>query len=128
YLATVDDCPDMLAWRSIVQASWIVGDRSLSESVRRVPAGHAVRFSRDGVRVRPWFDFDRLPDGTRSVEPGAIAEVEDVFQHAVARRLGLAGGGVLLTLRSGFDSRRILASLGARGGGFSAVTRPGFPR
>jgi len=128
YLTTIDDCPDMLAWRSIVQASWIVGDRSLSEGVRRVPAGHAVRFSRDGVRVRPWFDFDRLPDGTRYVEPDAIGDVEEVFQQAVARCLGLAWGDVVLPLSSGFDSRRILASLVHRGVDFQAITRRVFQR
>jgi len=128
YLATRGDRPDLLAWRSLVQASWIVGDRSLSEEVRRVPGGHAIRFSRDGQHQLHWFDFDRLPGGTRPVEPGAVGEVEEVFQQAMNRCLGLAGGGITLPLSSGFDSRRILAALVHRRVDFQAITKRIFQR
>jgi hypothetical protein len=130
YLATSDDRPDLLAWRGLVQSSWIVGDLSLSEDVRRVPAGHAIRFSGDGQHLQSWFDFDRLPGGTRSVEPGAVGEVEEVFQQAITRCLGLGGGGrgSVLSLSSGFDSRRILASLVHRRVDFQAITRRVFQR
>jgi hypothetical protein len=128
YLAASDDRPDLLAWRSLVQSSWILGDRSLSEDVRRVPAGHAIRFSGDGQVLQSWFDFDRLPGGTRSVEPGSVGEVEEVFQQAIARCLGLGGQGSVLSLSSGFDSRRILASLVHRRVDFLAITRRVFQR
>src|SRR5215470_15405175 len=128
YLATSDDRPDLVAWRSLVQCSWIVGDRSLSRDVQRVPAGHAIRFSADGQRSLPWFDFDRLPSGTRSVGPGAVGEVEEAFQQAISRCLGLGGGGSVLSLSSGFDSRRILASLVHRAVNFQAITRRVFQR
>lgn len=128
YLATSDDRPDMLAWRSIIQTSWIVGDRSLTDGVQRVPAGHAICFSRDVTRLRSWFDFNQLPAGTRSIEPGSVGQVEEVFQQAMTRCLGLGVGGAVLPLSSGFDSRRILASCVRRGVDFQAITRRVFQR
>jgi len=122
YLAMDDDAPDLLAWRYLIQTSWIGADRSLSRRVRRVPAGSALCLSPEGDKLVPWFDPDRLPGGTRPVGPTSVAEVEEAFQRSVDRCLHLQTGSVVLPLSSGFDSRRILAGLLHRKVDFQALT------
>ena len=122
YLTADDDGADLMAWRSLIQTSWIVGDRSLSCHVKRLPAGHALRVSREGEHLTPWFDFGRLPSGTREVGRSSVGEVEDALNLAVGRCLKLQVGGAVLPLSSGFDSRRILAILLKRRVDFQAIT------
>jgi hypothetical protein len=122
YLTAGGDRPDLLAWRYLLQPGWIASDRSLTEGVRRVPAGRAVRFSAHGPRELAWFGFETLGRGDRPVGPGAVGEVEEVFQESMRRCLQLRTDGAVLPLSSGFDSRRILGTLLARGVEFSAVT------
>jgi hypothetical protein len=122
YLTTDDDGPDLLAWRSLVQTSWIVGDRALCHRVKRLPAGHALSLSREGKKLVRWFDFEKLPAGTRTVGPTAVREVEESLDRAVSRCLQLQTGGVVLPLSSGFDSRRMLAVMMKRKVDFQAIT------
>jgi hypothetical protein len=117
YLVTEEARPDLLAWRCLLQTSWIVGNHSLSDDVRRVPLRPGtLRVSGRRPSV-PWFDFSRLPGGTRPVGPTAVAEVEETFQQAMSRLLQLQAGSTVLPLSSGFDSRRILAAMIKRGCG-----------
>src|SRR5260370_19835049 len=74
FLMVEGDDPDLVAWRSLIQTSWIVGDRSLCAGVKRLPAGHALTVSSEGEKLWAWFDFQRLPAGTRAV--GSTAGVE----------------------------------------------------
>ena len=122
YLTADDDGADLLAWRSLVQTSWIVGDRTLSRHVKRLPAGHALSLSREGEDLMPWFDFHRLPSGTREVGRTAVGEVEEALDLAIGRCLKLKLGGAVLPLSSGFDSRRILAIMLKRKAEFQAIT------
>lgn len=122
YLMIDDDGPDLLAWRSLVQTSWIVGDRSLCRDVKRLPAGHALSLSARGQTLAPWFDFQRLPAGTRAVGPTAVSEVEEALEQAIGRCLQLQTGGVVLPLSSGFDSRRMLAIMMKARVDFQAIT------
>jgi hypothetical protein len=122
YLVTDSEQPDFLAWRSLIQTSWVIGNRSLSRDIHRVPAGHALHITPEGRQLVAWFPPSRLPDGTRRVGPGAIAEVEDTFQQSVDRCLKVTSDSVTLPLSSGFDSRRILAALLHRQVPFEAIT------
>lgn len=128
YLRAQGDRPDMIAWRCFLENSWVHADRSLSEEIRRVPAGHMLRFSAAGLEARTWLPAERIPNGTRDVGPGAISNVEDAFRQAVDRCLGLRAGRVVLPLSSGFDSRRILTALHARDADFEAVSARVFNR
>ncbi|SRR5581483_2671687 len=123
YLSTSDNRPDLLAWRSLLQTSWIVGDRSLDAGIRRVPAGGTVRASGQGIRVIQWFDFAALPGGEEPVGPHAIDAVEEAFVQAVRRCVSLhSTGKSILPLSSGFDSRRILTSFLREKVEFRAIT------
>lgn len=122
YLSMLHDQPDLLAWRSLLQTSWILGDRTLSLDIKRVPAGKAVCFSSEEERLVSWFNFDRLPDGTAPAGRTAISDVEDAFQQAMARCLALRIDSRVLPLSSGFDSRRILTGLTKHNTDFQAIT------
>jgi len=122
YLVRPGDRPDKLAWRYMLQTSWIAADRSLTAEVQRVPAGCTVSFTgvgRPDLSAPAWRS---LPEGVKPIDSRTLGDVEEAFQQALDRCLGLHLGGVMLPLSSGFDSRRILAGLVHRKTEFSAVT------
>jgi hypothetical protein len=126
FLAGDADPADLLAWRSLMQTSWIVGDRTLSVGVSRAPAGQALTWTTDaGRRV---VNLGRLPSGKRPVDSRSVGEVEEVFQQAMDRCLQLNAGSVVLPLSSGFDSRRILAAMVRRKVDFRSVTYRSFQK
>jgi hypothetical protein len=122
YLACLGDQVDWLAWRCLVQTSWIGSDRSLTAGVQRVPAGRTLTFIGSGEPVLSSPAWAALPGGRRHINSRTLGEVEQVFQQAVDRCLKVRGGNVMLPLSSGFDSRRVLAALLQRKVAFKAVT------
>jgi hypothetical protein len=122
YLAADGDEPDYRAWRCLVQTGFILGDRTLTKSVLRVPPRHVLRFRGDTIEARPWFDYGGWPDGSRRIDGEAIANFEESFQSALSRCLQLQTPGIVLSLSSGHDSRRILAGLQYRDVPFEALT------
>ncbi len=122
YLTADQDQPDYMAWRSLIQSGFIVGDRTLTLSIRRVPAGHVLRFRGDAIEPDRWFDYRKLPEGSRKVDGEAIAQSEEAFQTALSRCLRLPAEERILPLSSGHDSRRILAGLMHRKVPFEAIT------
>jgi hypothetical protein len=122
FLALDGDHPDYLAWRTLIQTGFIASDRSLDRDVKRVPAGFSITWNGTAFEQRAWFNFDRLPEGSRKVDAGALQDVEDSFQQAVSRCQDLGFDHVTLPLSSGHDSRRILASLLSRDVDFDALT------
>jgi hypothetical protein len=111
YLAAHDDEPDYIAWRSLIQAGFIVADRTLSASIERIPAGHILCFQDGHTTPYAWFDYNTLPEGTRNVDERTFAEVNEAFHTALSRCLRLKATGNLLPLSSGYDSRLLLAGL-----------------
>ncbi len=121
FLACAGDAPDRLAWRCLIQSSWIAADRSLTQGIRRVPAGQAVRVTAAGVTIDQ-SRLDTIPPGTRRMDSRTLREIEEVFQQALTRCVRLSDDKLMLPLSSGFDSRRILAGLVQRQTPFTAVT------
>ena len=122
YLACPGDQADQLAWRYLVQTSWIASDRSLTAGVQRVPAGCTLTFNASGRPVLSRPAWSALPEGEQRIDSRTIGHVEQAFQQAMDRCLRLRSGRVMLPLSSGFDSRRILAGLVDRKANFTAVT------
>lgn len=128
YLAVAGDAPDLVAWRESVQAEFLASDRSLSSRVMRVPAGCTLRASQSGMKVEPWFNFDRLPPGEKPVGSDAVKRVEHAFMAAMERCLRLTNGERNLLFSSGHDSRRMLTYLLAHNEPFHAVTARVFQK
>lgn len=124
YLSGSDDKPDYMAWRCFIQTGFIAADRTLTTAIKRVPAGQILRFqdAKNSVETYTWFDHGKLPEGTKRIDTKAIANVEESFQSALSRCLKLKGEHVFLPLSSGYDSRRILASLIERKISFDSTT------
>jgi len=122
YLVIADDEPDLVAWSWLLHTGFISTDRSLSQAIRRLPAGKALCCVGDTHRMVSCFDFARLPHGARPVGKNAVSEVEDAFQQAITRCLRLGNENIILPLSSGHDSRRILASMLQRNIDFQAYT------
>ncbi len=123
YLTACNDKTDYMAWRCLIQCGFLTTDRSLSEPIKRVPAGHL--FQKKGTakwRSEPWFDFKQLPLGTQKIDEHAVSQIERVFQDSLSRCLSLDIQPSFLPLSSGNDSRRILAGLFDRHVPFQAAT------
>ena len=122
YLVAENDEPDYMAWRCLIQSGFIAADRTLSASIRRVPAGDALQFHHDSDEQCHWFNYESLPKGIQRIDDNAVAKVEQAFQNALSRCLGLKADGNILPLSSGYDSRRILAGFIKRKVPFKAAT------
>ena len=124
YLSTSGDEPDYMAWRCLIQARFIAADRTLTSAIKRVPAGQALRFqyTKNNAESRVWFDYGKLPEGTKRIGIKAIEKVEECFQEALSRCLKLKSEQIFLPLSSGYDSRRILVGLMERKLPFESAT------
>jgi len=113
FLRVANDEPDYMAWRYLIQTGFIVADRTLTNAIKRVPAGQMLRYTneKDQGESFVWFDYSTLPEGVKRIDSKAIAKVEESFQKAISRCLKLEFDHIFLPLSSGYDSRRILASL-----------------
>ena len=121
-LANPQGQPDYIAWRGLLESGFLASDRTLSESIRRLPAGHVLCADRNGTTLDSWLTLESLPTGERPLDARGVEEVEQSFHRAMERCLALGDLGVLLPLSSGHDSRRILGALLQRGQPFEAVT------
>jgi hypothetical protein len=123
YLRVAGDRIDPIGARTLLHRKGLCGDRSLIEGVRRLPPGHLCRMQAGSVAEAPWFEYHSLPPGDEPLDGRALRRVEEVFQVAMDRCLALMPAApVKLPLSSGDDSRRILATLVARGRPFEALT------
>lgn len=121
-LANLEAQPDYLAWRGLLDSGFLTSDRTLSESVRRLPAGQVLRANRHETKLDSWLTLESLPAGERPLDARGIEEVEQGLHRAMERCLALEDLRIVLPLSSGHDSRRILAGLLRRSEPFEAVT------
>ena len=128
HLRMAADAEDRYASRCVVQAGYICGDQSLSAGVERLAAGHVLRVGRSGRQLRRWFDYARLPEGTRAIDRAGLLEVDQCLRDAVGKCLRLEAEQVVLPLSSGDDSRRLLTALAALNQDFTAITLRGFQK
>ncbi|MFC4551998.1 MULTISPECIES: hypothetical protein [Halorussus] len=131
----VGDAPDMdrLAVAQSLLFGYRLGDRTLFESVRRVPPGSALHVEDDahggefGVRVDRLHrhDFEGTPHANRSVGENA-AELASRFAEACADR-DVPGVPNVVSMSGGLDSRAVGGGYDAAGVDFTAATfeKPG---
>ena len=108
------------------------GPETFFAEVEKVPAGHVVTVTRDGLRSERWWRPAERDLGLKRT--GEYVEaLREQFDRAVADRLRGAEGGIACHLSAGLDSStvtataaRLLAPAGGRVTAFTAVPRAGF--
>ncbi|HEX7151735.1 MAG TPA: asparagine synthase-related protein [Thermoanaerobaculia bacterium] len=93
--------------------------RTVFAQIRRVPPGHRLIASAEGVRVERWWELPFCEEPLRIGEREAVERFRDVFGTAVRER---AQGRVAIGLSGGVDSTTVAATLVANGGRATAIT------
>ncbi len=122
FLRMAGDRFDIVAIQSMISCGSMFGSHSLLSSVKRVAPGTQLTYSASGVTERVWYQ-PKVVQPFMPASPNVLEKVEQSFQTAMARCLSLdTQAKVSLPLSSGYDSRRILASVYDRGRDFQAMT------
>jgi asparagine synthase (glutamine-hydrolysing) len=88
---------------------YVPGERSILKSVRRLPAGHWLKYSLTdgGVQIAPWWRLDYEPD-TATPAGEWPTRIRDELERAV-RRWSLSDVPVAVSLSGGLDSSAVAA-------------------
>jgi asparagine synthase (glutamine-hydrolysing) len=93
-----------------VACRYVLAPRTLLKSVQKLPPGHLLTASAEGIRIAPYW---RLPIGDRIHKMGeaeALERFRDLFEASVRRRL-ISDVPVGLLLSGGVDSSALAAAL-----------------
>lgn len=112
-LDVVPKALDHAALHEQVSMGFALGDRTPYAHVRMVRGGEAVVADTAGVRVEPYFEWDRLADD-QAVTPDAVDALYQTFQQAIALRLKQDTAARAM-MSGGLDSRTIVTDLARRG-------------
>ncbi len=112
---------DAAALRAFFTLRFIPEPASIAMGVRKLPAGHWLRFDENGLAVESWYDLARerppRPPNRLAAEKG----LRERFDAAVAARL-VADVPVGVFLSSGVDSSLVAASVAASGAKLKTFT------
>ena len=112
---------DAAALRSLFTLRFVPEPFSIAAGVRKLPAGHWLRFDNNGVTLKAWYDIasEKLPKVEEITE--AEEGLRRRFDAAVASRL-VADVPVGVFLSSGLDSSLVAASVAAAGARLNTFT------
>lgn len=104
----IDRKVDLKALHEYLTHSYIIGDHTILEGIRRVPPAHLLVVRNGETSCRPYWTFrfqpaSRLPDESELVE-----RLEDLLQQAVRRRL-MSEVPLGAFLSGGLDSSAVVA-------------------
>jgi asparagine synthase (glutamine-hydrolysing) len=123
------DCATVAAFVALMPEN---GTETFFAGIEKVPAGHVVTVTRDGLRSERWWRPSPRPLGLKGTDQYAEG-LREHFDRAVADRLRGAEAGVASHLSAGLDSStvtataaRLLAARGRRLTAFTAVPREGY--
>jgi asparagine synthase (glutamine-hydrolysing) len=112
---------DRAALRALFTLRFVPEPWSIAEGVRKLPAGHWLRFDAQGITVERWYDLAgehrRISVGNGEVEQG----LRERFDAAVAARL-VSDVPIGVFLSSGIDSALVAASVAASGARLKTFT------
>ena len=112
---------DPAALRALFALRFVPEPWSIAQGVRKLSAGHWLKFDVSGLRVEPWYDLAR-----ERLQPPADAEVarqglRERLDAAVRARL-VSDVPVGVFLSSGLDSTLVAASVAAQGAKLKTFT------
>ncbi len=112
---------DSAALRALFTLRFIPEPESIATGVRKLPAGHWLRFDENGLAVASWYDLaqERPPQPSNHV--AAAIGLRQRFDAAVAARL-VADVPVGVFLSSGVDSSLVAASVAVSGAKLKTFT------
>lgn len=112
---------DPAALRALFTLRFVPEPWSIARGVRKLPAGHWLRFGPRGLLVEPWYELraarTRASMGTADVEAGLRQRLDAAVR---ARLVSDVPVGVFLS--SGIDSALVAASVAASGGRLKTFT------
>jgi hypothetical protein len=114
--------PDVEAIREAVSfGGYRLGGRTNVRDVRMVPSASVVTVSPERTSTVRYWTWSQLPDSNATDERAVIAEAQELWRDAIARRIaGSHRPGLMLS--GGLDSRAILAEATRQRQGVRAVT------
>jgi asparagine synthase (glutamine-hydrolysing) len=112
---------DPAALRSLFTLRFVPEPWSIAQGVRKLPAGHWLTFSGQGLEVRRWYELSRSLSEPAADLPSAEAGLRQRFDAAVRARL-VSDVPVGVFLSSGIDSALVAASVAASGARLKTFT------
>ena len=94
---------------------------SIAQGVRKLPAGHWLKFDGQGLTVERWYDLAQEHRQISVAEGEAMSGLRERFDAAVAARL-VSDVPVGVFLSSGIDSALVAASVAASGASLKTFT------
>ncbi len=110
---------DPSALRLLFTLRFVPEPWSIAQGVRKLPAGHCLRFGSDGLSVAPWYRLVRKVSEIGRAE--AAASVREQIDRAVQARL-VADVPVGVFLSSGVDSAVVASSVARAGARLKTFT------
>ena len=96
-----------VAMADLIMQRTLVSQDTFFESVRRIPAGHALIFERNSVRLHRY--WDPAPGGQVNwTGPEEVERFDELFDRAVSRCMSLGPAGIFLS--GGLDSVAVAAA------------------
>ena len=112
---------DAAALRALFTLRFIPEPASIATGVCKLPAGHSLRFDKNGLAVVSWYDLAQERPARPASFAIAEADLRQRFDAAVADRL-VADVPVGVFLSSGLDSSLVAASVAASGAALKTFT------
>jgi asparagine synthase (glutamine-hydrolysing) len=112
---------DQAALRALFTLRFVPEPWSIARGVRKLPAGHWLKFDSRGLFIERWYDLGRERSLSSVAEADPEAGLRDRFDAAVKARL-VADVPVGVFLSGGIDSALVAASVAASGARVKSFT------
>lgn len=112
---------DPVALRALFTLRFVPEPWSIASGVRKLPAGHWLKFDQSGLKVTRWYDLAHERPSRPTSRAAAEAGLRDRFDAAVRDRL-VSDVPVGVFLSSGIDSSLVAASVASSGADLKTFT------
>lgn len=112
---------DPAALRALFTLRFVPEPWSIVRGIRKLPAGHWLKFNKNGLTVERWYDLAQEHRRLSVRDEEIVPSLRDRFDAAVAARL-VSDVPVGVFLSSGIDSSLVAASVAASGASLKTFT------